>query len=161
MAQNACFLRRNMHRKTLASLSIMRIEISGKSCYNDIKIRGAENPNNNRRKGNIMKKVKEILYSKYRAALKAMNETAWKNAKQYAAAKKQHLAEYMYMGLEITVTDIKRNGGYNGELWREISEMHRAGMLASNSNRGNSRGETKYWLTRKGFAEVNKNNEIC
>ena len=33
----------------------MRIEIIAKSCYNDIKIRGAENPNNNRRKGKNMK----------------------------------------------------------------------------------------------------------
>ena len=36
----------------------MRIEIISKSCYNDYKIRGAENPNNNRRKGKNMKKYK-------------------------------------------------------------------------------------------------------
>ena len=45
-----------MHKYTLESLSIMRIEIISKSCYNDIKIRGAENPNNNRRKGKNMEK---------------------------------------------------------------------------------------------------------
>ena len=57
--------------------------------------------------------------------------------------------------------DIKNNGGWNGELWAEISEMHKAKLLASNKHRMASSQVTKYWLTDKGWKAINKDHAIC
>ena len=102
-------------------------------------------------------KVAEILNEKYMEALKTMNASTWANIK----AQPMHPAQYMYMSFEITVNDIKANGGYTGELWQEISEMHKAKLLASNSHRQYSGHVTAYWLTKKGWAHINKDHAIC
>ena len=49
-----------------------------------------------------------------------INKVSWENCKYYATAKNMHIAEYMYMCLEITENDIKANGGYNSDFYREI-----------------------------------------
>ena len=71
------------------------------------------------------------------------------------------LAKYLYMGLEITANDIKANGGWNGELYNEIEQMHKEKLLASNAHFQNPRVITKWWLTAKGFRAINTDHEIC
>ena len=105
--------------------------------------------------------VKEMLATKYAELQKLYNPVFWENAKYYAEAKKMPLPKYLYMGLEITVKDIKANGGYNGELWNEISQMHADKLLASNAYRQDPRVITKYWLTAKGFRAFNQDHSIC
>ena len=105
--------------------------------------------------------VKEILYQKYLHHLKTMNKVTWENTKYYAAAKKMHLAKYMYLGLEITATDIKENGGWSGDFYREIKEMQQRKELASNQNRQYNGQVTKFWLTEKGFQILNTDHSIC
>lgn len=101
--------------------------------------------------------VKEMLNSKYMEWLKKMNATEWENIKNQP----KHPAEYMYRCLEITVNDIRDNGGWNGELWQEIDNMHKAKLLASNKNRQHYGQVTKYWLTDKGWNAINKDHAIC
>ena len=55
--------------------------------------------------------IKEIFDTKYREWLKNINKTSWENCKAYASEKNMHIAEYMYMCIEITENDIKENGG--------------------------------------------------
>ena len=105
--------------------------------------------------------VKEMFAIKYEELQKLHNLVFWSNAKYYAEAKKMPLAKYLYMGLEITERDIKANGGYNGELWHEIEQMHADKLLASNAHRQDPRTLTKYWLTGKGFREINQDHSIC
>lgn len=64
------------------------------------------------------------MTKKYRERLKTMNAVTWKNIQIYAKQAKQHIAVYMYWGLEITAADIRANGGYTGELWQELKEWH-------------------------------------
>ena len=64
------------------------------------------------------------------------------------------LEKYCYMSLEITVNDIKANGGYTGELWNEIRNAHENKLLASNAHRQDARTVTKYWLTNKGYKAI-------
>lgn len=100
--------------------------------------------------------VKEILNDKYMRTMKNMtaNRLAFVNAQPCPI-------QYVYMGLEITVNDIKANGGYNGELWQEISEMQKAKLMASNAHRQYSGQVTKYWLTKREWNYINKNHVIC
>lgn len=105
--------------------------------------------------------VKEILYQKYQTMLKGMNRVTWENYKLQSQREKMHIAELMYMALEITVNDIRENGGWNGELWQEISEMHKAKLLASNAHRQYHGQVTCYWLTKNGFKAINKERSIC
>lgn len=95
--------------------------------------------------------IKEMLQSKYEDLQGLYNPVWWNNAKYYAEAKKMPLEQYCYMSLEITVKDIKANGGYTGELWMEISKAHQSKLLASNAHRQDARTLTKYWLTPKGY----------
>lgn len=101
--------------------------------------------------------VKEILNNKYLEDLKHINSTRW----NYIKSLPDHPAKTMYMGLEITVDDIKANGGYNGELWQEIVAMRKDKMIASNDRRQYSGHVTKYWLTEKGWRALNKDHAIC
>ena len=105
--------------------------------------------------------VNEMLYKKYLESLKTMNRAKWENIKLDAKSRGVHPAEIMYMGLEITVNDIRKNGGWTGELWKDIQRMHSSKLLASNSHRQYSGHVTAYWLTRKGWAEINADHEIC
>lgn len=98
-------------------------------------------------------KVKEILDKKYSEWLKNINKKEWENIQYYANAKGMHPAEYMYMCLEITHFDIKSNGGYNGELFVDISNMHKQKLLASNKHKQGYGQITKYWLTKKGLKQ--------
>lgn len=95
--------------------------------------------------------VFEMLDIKYREWLKNMNEREWEKLKEEAEYYNKHIAEVMYMHLEITEYDIKKNGGYNGELWKEIKEMHANKLLASNQHRQYHGKVDCYWLTKKGF----------
>ncbi len=101
--------------------------------------------------------VFEMLDAKYREAMKRMNATTWENIK----AQPQHPAQTVYMGLEITATAIRENGGWTGELFREIDKMHKEKLLASNKHRQANGQVTKYWLTAKGWKHINKEHAIC
>lgn len=98
--------------------------------------------------------IKEILQQKYEKLQGLYNPVWWNNAKYYAEAKKMTLEQYCFMSLEITVNDIKANGGYSGELWSEIKAAHENKLLASNAWRQDARTLTKYWLTKKGYKEL-------
>lgn len=99
--------------------------------------------------------VKEMLDNKYGEWLKKINKREWENIQFYASAKGMHIAEYMYMCLEITEFDIRANGGYGGELFAEVDGMHKQKMLASNKHRQEHGHVTKYWLTKKGIKQFN------
>lgn len=105
--------------------------------------------------------VLEMLDKKYMALLGSIRESDWNNIKECSAEKNWHPAKTMYMALQISEYDIKENGGYTGELYAEIKEMHRNKMLASNVHRQYYGKVTKYWLTPKGFNHLNKNHAIC
>lgn len=105
--------------------------------------------------------VKEMLYSKYLGKLKAMNKTAWDNMLRDAKTSGKHPAQIMYMGLEITANDIRANGGWNGELYESIQQMHKQKLLASNAHRQYNGQVTAYWLTEKGWKQLNKEHAIC
>ena len=55
--------------------------------------------------------VFQLLDEKYRATMKRMNATTWRNI----TSQPQHPAQTIYRGLEITAEDIRKNGGWNGE----------------------------------------------
>lgn len=99
--------------------------------------------------------VKEIFDKKYREWLKTITKASWENCKCYAAAKNMHIAEYMYMCLEITENDIKTNGGYNSDFYREICEAHKKKLLASNRHRQEHGHVDKWWFTKKGLKSLN------
>ena len=101
--------------------------------------------------------VFQLLDEKYRATMKRMNATTWRNI----TSQPQHPAQTIYRGLEITAEDIRKNGGWNGELWSEVNEMHKAKLLASNKHKAASGQVTKYWLTDKGWKVINKDHAIC
>lgn len=69
--------------------------------------------------------------------------------------------EYMYLCLEITHKEIVSNGGYNSPLYEEIRVWHEMKWLASNKHRNANNQVTKYWLTKKGFKQLNRNHAIC
>jgi hypothetical protein len=101
--------------------------------------------------------VFEILDIKYRAEMKEMKMDNWKRI----ISLKQHPAKTIYMGLEITETDIRKNGGWNSEFFREIDRMHKDKLLASNKHRQAHGQVTKYWLTAKGWSYINKDHAVC
>lgn len=98
-------------------------------------------------------KVKELLDKKYSEWLKKMYKREWENILSYAEAEKMHPAEYMYSCLKITEYDIRANGGYGGELYKEIVEMHQQKLLASNKGRHGHHKVDVYWLTKKGLKQ--------
>lgn len=112
-------------------------------------------------KGETKMTVKEMFYQKYQNMLKRMNQVSWEDFKMQSKAQNKHMVELMYMSLEITVNDIRSNGGWTGELWQEISEMQKNKLLASNAHRQYSGHVTTYWLTPKGFKFINREHEIC
>ena len=101
--------------------------------------------------------VFEMMDIKYRETMKTMTRENWKNI----TSMKEHPAFTIYMGIEITVDDIRKNGGFNGELFREIDRMHKEKLLASNKHRQAHGEVTKYWLTPKGWKVINKDHAIC
>lgn len=105
--------------------------------------------------------VKEMLARKYEHQLKTMSAVEWRRVNECARVSGKHPARIMYMAIEITANDIWENGGWNGELWAEISAMHKEKLLASNAHRQYSGHVTKYWLTDKGWRAINKGNAIC
>ena len=101
--------------------------------------------------------VAEMLDTKYRDFMKNVPYESWK----WITSQTKHPAEIIYRGLEITVNDIRKNGGFNGELWQEIKAMHESKLLASNQHRQAHGQITKYWLTEKGWRHINKDHAIC
>ncbi len=93
--------------------------------------------------------------------MKTMNDRTLENFEKRSECERKHMAELVYMALEITEFDIKKNGGYNSDLYKEIEEMHNNKLLASNKHRQYAGHITAYWLTKKGFKALNKNHEIC
>lgn len=101
--------------------------------------------------------VKQFFENKYRTAMLTMDERKWARLKEEAEFYKVNPSEILYMCFEITAYDIKANGGYNGELYINIKEMHEKKLLASNKHRNYSGKIESYWLTPKGFKAL----EIC
>lgn len=104
--------------------------------------------------------VAKMFEEKYRELLKNMNDRTYENFKARAEYENKHLAELMYMSLEITEHDIKANGGYGGELYTELQTMHKNKLLASNKHRQEHGHIDRYWLTKKGFKALNKSENI-
>lgn len=100
--------------------------------------------------------IAELLKNKYETMLKNMNARTWQNIKARSEYENKHAAEIMYMMIEITEFDIKANGGYNSELYNELRTMHKNKLLASNMHRQEHGHVDKWWLTKKGFKELNK-----
>lgn len=98
--------------------------------------------------------VKEFLNEKYLNKMKNISEREWKCVQEAAACKKVHPAEILYRSFEITQNDIKANGGYNGELWNDIKDMHSKKLLASNKHRQEHGHIDRYWLTAKGYKSL-------
>ena len=105
--------------------------------------------------------VKEMLDQKYRTMVKTMSEVQYRLTKERVEKEGKHMAQVMYKAVEITANDIRDNGGWTGELWKEIDAMHKAGLLASNKHRQYHGQVTKYWLTEKGWKAINKDHAIC
>lgn len=104
--------------------------------------------------------VANMLKKKYEYMLKNMNRCTWENFKARAEFENKHPAELMYMAIEITENDIKDNGGYSGELYTELKSMHESKLLASNKHRHECGHVDCWWLTKKGFNELNKTENI-
>lgn len=105
--------------------------------------------------------VFDILKQKYMNRLANLGPFEMKRVEEISASLNQHPAKTMFMALEITANDIKKNGGYTGELYAEIQEMHKSKLLASNVHRQYYGKVTAYWLTQKGFNYLNKKYNIC
>lgn len=104
--------------------------------------------------------VAAMFEQKYRELVKTMNSTTYRNFKERAEYENKHIAELMYMALEITEHDIKANGGYGGELYAELKAMHSAKQVASNKHRQEHGHIDRYWLTKKGFKAMNQAEHI-
>lgn len=105
--------------------------------------------------------VFEILKQKYMDRLANFYPNEMKRLEEFSASVNQHPAKTMFMNLVITEFDIKKNGGYTGELYAEIQEMRKSKLLASNKHQQYYGKVTKYWLTQKGFNYLNKKHSIC
>lgn len=95
--------------------------------------------------------LKELLQQKCEAFKSSRNRTWWSNAQYYADAQKMTLDQYCFMSTEITVDDIRKNGGFTGELYQEIKDACESKLIASNASRQHCGQVTKYWLTKKGY----------
>lgn len=104
--------------------------------------------------------VFEMFTKKYNDKLLTMSGRQWEIIQRDAEIKKIHPAEHMYMCLVITHNDIVANGGYGGEMYRELDQMHRDKLLASNKHRQYHGHVTRYWLTKKGINYYKKQNLI-
>ena len=105
-------------------------------------------------------KVAEMFELKYRELVKNMNGVTYRNFKARSEYENKHIAELMYMALEITQHDIKANGGYGGELYTELQAMHKSKLVASNKHRQEHGHIDRYWLTKKGFKALNQTENI-
>lgn len=105
--------------------------------------------------------VREMYYKKYCAMLKRITKVEWDYLMKRSKDRRWHPVKAMYLHTTITVDDIRANGGYTGELWQEIKEMHGKKLMASNAHRHYGGHKTAYWLTPKGFNHLNKDHAIC
>ena len=78
--------------------------------------------------------VFEILKQKYMDRLANFYPNEMKRLEEFSALVNQHPAKTMFMNLVINEFDIKKYGGYTGELSAEIQEMHKSKLLASNKH---------------------------
>lgn len=99
--------------------------------------------------------VKEFLEIKYREKMLTITEREYRRLKEYCQLTKKHPAEVVYMAFEITENDINQNGGWNGELYKDLSQMHQQKLVASNKHRQEHGHIDRYWLTKKGFKHLN------
>lgn len=97
--------------------------------------------------------VNEMLVKKYREWLTNMTEFEWKQIKYYADREHHTIPEHMFMCLEITEHDIRKEG-WNSEFYRELDAMHKEKLFASNKHRQEHGHVTKYWLTKKGIKKL-------
>lgn len=94
--------------------------------------------------------VFELLTEKYRQRMQSMTEHDWAVIKEQAAKKKLHPAQIVYMTLEITEFDIRKNGGYCGDMYSEIRDLHTKKCMASNAHKQYHGKVDAYWLTANG-----------
>ena len=98
--------------------------------------------------------AKEMFEKKYREKLASIRNREREYVKEIAEFKKISPAQVMFMGLEITEHDIKANGGWGGELYNDLTQLHAQKLIASNKHRQEHGHVDRYWLTKKGYKKL-------
>ena len=97
--------------------------------------------------------VKEMLESKYREYMKNITARQWEKIKAEAEGKKLHPAEWIIRGyLNITVNEA--NPRKNPEVYRELIQMNKDKLVASNRHRQYHGKVDTFWLTKKGYKKL-------
>lgn len=95
--------------------------------------------------------VKEMFETKYKEHMATISRRAWENAKFYAEHNKMPVYKFILLSIEVTEADMKRFGvGYSGEL----EKLHKAKCIASNRHRQEHGHIDRYWLTEKGYKQL-------
>ncbi len=98
--------------------------------------------------------VKECFENQYRLFMRTVTEKAWHSIKETAEYRKCNPADVVMDYLAITENDIKANGGWGGDFYKEIKRMHEQKLLASNIHRQYRGRVIAYWLTKKGKKQL-------
>ena len=96
----------------------------------------------------------EMFKQKYEEWLKRITKREWETINDYATAKKMTIPDYMMLCVEVTMNDC--NPRKNAAAYWEIIKMNDDKLVASNRHRQASGQVTKFWLTKKGLKEFNK-----
>lgn len=99
--------------------------------------------------------VSECFKAKYYDWLKNMRANEWNNIKIKSEARKESIPYFMFMCLEITENDVRKEG-YNSEFYQELKQLHENKLIASNKHRQEHDHINKYWLTKKGIKALSK-----
>lgn len=98
--------------------------------------------------------VKEMFEKKYREKMATITEREWKIAKENAELKHMQVAEYIMRCLEITEKEC--NPRVNPDGYRELIEMNKNKLVASNRHRQYYGKVDVFWLTHKGYTKLFK-----
>ena len=96
----------------------------------------------------------EMFQNKYENWLKNITKKEWENVKIYAEAKKMSIPDYMMMCVEVTINDA--NPRKNADVYWELIKLNENKLVASNRHRQYHGKVDKFWLTKKGLKEFNK-----
>lgn len=99
--------------------------------------------------------ARDLFYQKYLDFMKNVNIKTWQCIEESAKLQKVHPAWVVFSKyIVVTENDIKANGGWNGELFKDLDQLHKDKLLASNKHRQYRCRVWCYWLTKKGFKQL-------
>ena len=98
--------------------------------------------------------VKEMFEKKYREKMATITEREWNTAKENAEFNHMNVAEYIMRSLEITEKEC--NPRVCPDAYKEMIEMNKNKLIASNRHRQYHGKVDVFWLTHKGYVKLFK-----